>query len=191
MKKLFYLFIILLVSIAGFSQTDNSLTRRLKDYTRLYLELNIERMMEYMHPNLFELAPEYRIIESKKIYYDNNTTKTTIGKIDNRSISDPFTLKGVKYCKVDYYMVTILSYKDESRLLDTAYISSMLSTIRSVDIGKDVSYNASTKQFITKGSDVLIAIKDPSKPWLFLEYNGNSELVKKLFPVEVIEHFKL
>jgi len=39
---------------------------------------------------------------------------------------------------------------------------------------------------------VLIAIKDnPQTPWLFLGDNGNNETVKKLFPQEVIEHFKL
>jgi len=191
MKKISQLFIILLISIAGFSQTDTSLTRRLKDYTRVCVELNIEEMLEYMHPSLFELAPKDQLIEILKNVYDNDATKIKIEKIENHSISDPFTLKGVKYCKVDYNMEMSLRFKDESKLSDTTLISSMLSTLKSTLIGKDVSYNASTKQFIIKGSDVLIAIKDPSTTWLFLNYDGTNELVKKLFPPEVIEHFKL
>jgi hypothetical protein len=192
MKKLSYLFIILLVSIAGFAQTDTSLIRRLKEYTRFSKELNFEGLMEYMHPSLFELAPKDQLIEVFKNVYENDATKMTIEKLENRSISDPFTLKGVKYCKVDYDMEMHLMFKDESRLSDTTLVSSMLSTLKQALIGKDVSYNASRKIFIIKGSDVLIAIKeDPKTPWLFLGYDGTNELVKKLFPEELIEHFKL
>jgi hypothetical protein len=191
MKKLSYLFILLLVSIAGFCQTDTSLTRRLKEYTSLSRELKFVELMEYMHPSLFDLAPKEQLIEIFRNVYDNDAMKITIEKLENRSISDPFILKGVKYCKVDYSMVMNMKFKDD-KLSDSAAIITMVAKLQEGLPGKEVSYDASGKQFVVKGSDVLFAIKDnPQAPWLFLGYDGNNEMVKKLFPQELIEHFKL
>jgi len=191
MKKLSYLIIVLLVSVTGFSQTDTSLTRRLKEYTRLSKELNFVELMEYMHPSLFDLAPKEQLIELFKNVYDNESMKITIEKLENRSISDPFTLKGVKYCKIDYSMVMNMKFKDD-KLSDSTAINTMVSKLQEGLPGKEVSYDANGKQFVVKGSDILFAIKDnPQSPWLFLGYDGNNELVKKLFPEELIEHFKL
>jgi len=191
MKKLSYLIIVLLVSVTGFSQTDTSLTRRLKEYTRLSKELNFVELMEYMHPKLFDLAPKEQLIEIFRNVYDNEAMKITIEKLENRSISDPFTLNGVKYCKIDYHMVMNMKFKDD-KLSDSTAINTMVSNLQEGLPGKEVSYDANGKQFVVKGSDVIIAIKDnPQTPWLFLGYDGKNEVVKKLFPEELIEHFKL
>jgi len=192
MKKLGCLFIVLLVSIAGFSQTDTSLARRLKEYTRFSKELNFDELMELVHPSLFDLAPKEQLMESFRSIYENEAIKMTIEKRENRSISNPFALNGVQYCKIDYDMVLNMKFKDESLLEDSTEINKAVSALKEVLAGKEVSYNASSKQFIIKGSDVLIAIKDDSKtPWLFLGYDGTNELIRKLFPEEMIEHFKL
>ena len=192
MKKLSYLIIILLASFAGFSQTDTSLTRRLKEYNRLSKEAKFEELMEYMHPSLFDLAPKEQLIEAFKNIYENEAMKITIEKIESRSISDPLTLNGAQYRKVDYDMVLNMKFKDESKLSDSSTIKTMVSSLQEALAGKEVSYNASSKQFVIKGSDIVIAIKDNSStPWLFLGYDGTNELVKKLFPPEMIEHFKL
>jgi len=192
MKKLSYLFIILLVSKAGFSQADPSLNRRLTEHTRLTMGGNFEELIEYMHPRLYTLAPREELIESFKNIYENEVMKITIEKLENRSISDPFILKGVQYCKVDYYMLMYMNFKDESLVSDSAFNSTMVSTLREGLPSKEVSYDASIKRIVVKGLDVLIAIKDNTRePWFFLGYDGTNELVKKLFPEEMIEHFKL
>lgn len=147
--------------------------------------------MEYMHPSLFDLAPKEQLIEVFRNVYDNEAMKITIEKLENGSISDPFNLNSVKYCKVDYSMVMNMKFKDD-KLSDSAAINTMVSSLQEGLPGKEVSYDANGKQFVVKGSDILFAIKDsPQAPWLFLGYDGNNELVKKLFPIEVIEHFKL
>jgi len=192
MKKLSYLFIILLVSKAGFSQADPSLNRRLKEYTRLTMGGNFEELIEYMHPRLYTLAPREELIESFKNTYENEVMKIKIEKIENRSISNPFKLEGVQYRKVDYYMLMYASFKDEGMTSDSATNNMMVSILRKGLPDKEISYDASSKRIVIKGMYVLIAIKDnPQTPWLFLGDDGNNETVKKLFPQEVIEHFKL
>ncbi len=192
MKKFSYLIIILLVSFAGFSQTDTSLNRRLKEYIRLNKELKFVELMEYLHPSLFELAPKEQMIGLFENVYDNADMKITIEKIEVRTISAPFTLKAVQYYKVDYDMAMQMKFKDENKISDSNTVKTMISSFQEVLPGKEVSFNASGKYFVIKGSDVLIAIKDnPETQWLFLGYDGNNEMVKKLFPQELIEHFKL
>ena len=192
MKKLSYLIIFLLVSFAGFSQTDTSLNRRLKEYIRLNKELKFVELMEYLHPSLFELAPKEQMVELFENVYDNADMKITIDKIEVRTISAPFTFKVVQYHKVDYDMAMHMKFKDDSKLSDSNTVNSMISSFQEALPGKDVSFNASGKYFVIKGADILIAIKDnPQAPWLFLGYDSNNAMVKKLFPQELIEHFKL
>jgi hypothetical protein len=192
MKKLSYLIILLLVSIAGFSQTDTSLIRRLKEYTRLNKELKFVELMEYLHPSLFELAPKEQMIGLFENVYDNDDMKITIEKIEVRTISDPFTLKAAKYHRVDYDMVSQMKFKDESKLSDSNTIKSMVSSFQEALPGKEVGFNTSGKYFVIKGSDIMIAIKDsPQAQWFFLGYVGSNEMGKKLFAPELVEHFKL
>ncbi len=192
MQKITSFISFFLVAFAGFSQPDTALNNRLQEYMRLSKDLNFEELMDYIHPSLFKLAPKEQLTEVFKKVYDNDDMKITIDSQENRFISDLYTLNGVQYRTVDYYMVMLMKFKDESKTLDSSFVNSMTSSLQIALPKKKVNFDALNNQFIIKGTDVLMAIKDSQKSnWLFLGYDTSNEMIKQLFPQELIEHFKL
>jgi hypothetical protein len=57
--------------------------------------------------------------------------------------------------------------------------------------GKKVTFDKKKKTFVIVGTDILYAIKDAGKQWMFLGYKNDPDLLKQLFSQEVIDHFKM
>lgn len=192
MQKFTSLISFFLVVFTGFSQSDTALNKRLGEYIRLNKELNFEELMEYIHPGLFKLAPKEQLIDVFKKVYDNDEVKISIDNLENRSISDLYALNGVQYRKVDYYMVMLMKFKEEGKTLDSSFVNRMTTSLQTALPQKKINFDALNNQFIIKGTDVLIAIKDnPKSNWFFLGYDAGNEMIKQLLPRELIEHFKL
>ncbi|MBC7851021.1 MAG: hypothetical protein H7Y31_14865 [Chitinophagaceae bacterium] len=192
MKRYLLSCLIVFLSFATTAQTDTSLTNRLAEYTRLTRELEIVKLMDYIHPSLFELAPRDQMIEMFQNIYDSKEMTIRIGSLENKAISEPFTLKKATYRKVDYYMVMNMKFKDSSATADPTFVTTMIENLQGALPKKEVSFDKATNAFVIKGMDVLIAIKDDATtPWLFLGYDDSNPTVASLFPPELVAHFKL
>lgn len=104
---------------------------------------------------------------SEKIY-DSEDKTITVDSLANGFISKPFFLKETQYLKVDYYMVMHMKYKQENKMDDSTFISSISEALQNALPHKIISYNSNAHYFIIRGMDVLLAIKDsPSSEWFF------------------------
>jgi len=190
-KFAFTLAILLSVSLAS-AQPDADFKKRLDIFMKLNRDMDFDKMMDYIHPALFKIAPRDAIVEAFKNSFDNQLIKMSIDSINILQVSTDFKLGDTVYRKVDYGMIASLKFKDTSATNDTAFVNQTIENLRKGFPEGQIIYNQAKDQFEIKTNTLLIAIKDgPSIPWMFLGYQKNEELLKQIFPDAVIAHFKL
>jgi hypothetical protein len=194
MKKLTGLFIVTLLSISLFAQdkADANLNRRLQTYMKLTRELNFEEIMNYTHPKMFALAPRDQMVQLFRQTYDNDQFKMLIDSTSIIAIGPSFKVGVTDYRKVDYGMKLNIRFKDTSSTSDPAFVSTVIENLKQGFPGADVNFDQAKKAFMVRAASFMFAIRDNElSEWMFLGYQKNEEMVKLLYPQEVIEHFKL
>jgi len=195
MRKYIFSLLIAFSSVAAVAQnnSDPQLSKRLDDYMRLTKELKFEQLMEYTHPKIFSIATKEQLVEVFKQSFDNEQISIGFDSTAITGISESFKFENALYKKIDYSMALVVRFKDTSSLSDENFITIMKTSFENAFSDAVVNYNKAQKKFEIKGSSIMIAIKDnASTPWMFLGYDRkNGDLLKMLYPKEVIEHFKL
>ena len=174
MKRLFICVAFIVAATLSNAQSDSSLIsleRRLNDYMKLNKELDFERLFDYIHPNIYKVAPRNQLVEAFKKVFNNDEVALGIDSIRKKKVSESFLLNGAAYRKVDYYMVMWMKTKDESSMDDSSFVELMLTGLKEELAGKDISFDTRKKTFMIRGDDKLIAIKDTpgsvsDVPWL-------------------------
>ena len=155
-------------------------------------QLDFEKLFDYLHPNIYKVAPREQMVEAFRKTFNNDEVALGIDSIQQKQVSESFLLSGATYRKVDYYMVMWLKTKDESSMGDSSFVEIMLAGLKEGFANKDVSYDKGKKVFMIRGNDKLIAIKDtPGSIWMFLGYQKGNPHTSKMLPEQVIKHFRL
>lgn len=187
--------LLLLVSLLAQAQKNipPELTTRLNDYMKLTKEMNVDGLIEYMHPKLFSIAPKAALIESMKSMFQNEELKVRFDSTSIVDISPVFKLGTAAYHKIRYYSVLSLVLPDSMDLSNPEFADVMLKSMKKGFPGKVVVISKQENAIQVKGTDIMFAIKDPSvKNWMFLGYDsGKKELNNRLHPKAVRDHFKL
>ncbi|HWJ90885.1 MAG TPA: hypothetical protein VNR87_07220 [Flavisolibacter sp.] len=194
MRKFAALLLVSLVSTVVFAQgkPDINLNRRLQTYKRLTRDLNFEEIMNYTHPKMFTLAPKDEMIKVFRQIYDNDKFKMFIDSTAITSVSPSFKVGVTDYRRVDYAMKLTIQFKDTSATDDPNFVATIIQNLQRGYPDADVTFDQPKKSFIVRASSLLFAIKDTElSQWMFLGYQKNDDMIKLLYPQEVIEHFKL
>jgi hypothetical protein len=107
------------------------------------------------------------------------------------SVGSTFTSEGSDYRKVIYKMTLTMKFNDTSKGNNPQFQDGMLESFKGAFPGKSVTFNNTTKAYVVKGTDILYAIRDAGKPWLFLGFKDDPDMIKQLFSKAVIDHFKM
>ncbi len=192
MKKLLLFLLLITVAFdAGAQTTDARLNQRLNEYIQLNKDLSFEKIMDYMHPNLFKIAPREALIQSFEQAFNSEELSMRIDTIRILTASADFTDSEARYKKLDYYMSMSMHFKDDL-LEDPEFRASMEEGLKATYTKKKISYDEKKKAMVITGDEVMFAIKDnAAAEWLFLGYENNPQLIKAVFPKAVIAHYKL
>lgn len=193
MKNLI-VFVTLLFCTATFAQknSDTAFERRLNDYMRFTRELQFDDIINYTHPKLFTIATKDQLKEFLQGSFENEQMKIEFDSTAIKKVSENFKVENVLYKRVDYWMAVTVSFKNTAALSDTSFINSMTAALQQGFPEGKIVYNPFRKKFEIQSNGLMIAIKDnDSAPWMFLGYQKNDALIKKLYPQQVIDHFKL
>jgi hypothetical protein len=195
MKKIMLGIFALLLSALSFAQVqsdDKVLNERLAGYMGANKALDFEKLFDYIHPNLFKVAPKEQLLVAFKQAFDNEALQIGIDTIEIKAIGEPFTAGTGTYRRVDYSMSMHLTFKDSSVYDKPDFENTVLASFQKSFGDKTVSFDKAAKMFRIRGADVMYAIKDNAqKPWLFIGYEKNKDLMEAIFPPAVIKHFKL
>jgi hypothetical protein len=194
MNKYIFFLLAFLYGSVSFAQktTDPELTKRLNAYLRLTRESKFNELMDYTHPKIFTIMPREQLVEIMEKSFDNDQMTIGIDSIGTTTISPDFVLKTARYKKIGYWMVISVVFKDTTVTSDESFVARATSSFEKGFPGAKVYFNPNTKHFEIRATSLMIAIKDsPAKPWYFLGYQRDEALLNKLYPKEVIAHFKL
>ena len=192
-KKLLLLAFIVLSSLSTLAQRDTSLQRRLDEYLAANKQLDFERLMNYIHPKLFDIVPREQLIELFKSIFDNPQMTISMDSMFVKGISTSFNFKGAEYKKVDYYVGMSLRFKDSTVLTDQDKLSEIQERVKTSMSAENVKYIAQSNSLAIDAKKIMFAIKDnPHTQWMFVGYEPQQrEMMKTLVPEEVLTNFKL
>jgi hypothetical protein len=194
MKKFLFFFVSVFISLAVFAQVksgDAQLDKRLAEYMQYNNDKNYEKIMDYMHPKLFSIVPRETLVSALRSAFESEEMAISMNDLGVTSVGGAFTSAGSAYRKVMYKMTLTMRFRDTAKGNDPEFQDVMLGSFKSAFPGKSVTFNSTSKEYIVKGEDILYAIHDQGKPWLFLGYKNDPDMIKKLFPKAVIDHFKM
>lgn len=193
MKKIILLYL-LFPFFSSFAQQEvpEELKTRLDIYSKYNLELNFEKLMDYIYPELFTIAPREQLVQAFENAFNNEEMQIFLDSMRVVDFSKSFEHKGTKFIQVGYNMGMRLFFKDTS-VLNEEFIELMTNTFKDVFQSKNVNYNEKTKAFEISGRDILFAILDEKYDnWYFLGYEENNKaLLDKMIPAPVRMHFGL
>ncbi|MBB1286729.1 hypothetical protein HRH25_20280 [Flavisolibacter sp. BT320] len=173
--------------------TDPQLTNRLKEYFVLSKNLEMDKAMDYMHPKLFTIAPKEQLVAAMDAAFNNPEMKISFDSMAIVAISPAFKSGAATYRKVDYFMSMHIALSDSLDLENPELAAAMQASFQKGFPGKKISVQTETNSIHVAGKELLFAIKDPQViQWMFLGYDRkNQQLVERLFPKAVRQHFKL
>ena len=155
-------------------------------------KMDFEKLMDYIHPNLFNIASKEQMAEMFKSAFDNEALTITMDSLSVIAISPSFSNKGSLYRKVDYYISLSMKFKDSSILKDDESVATSIAQMKSAMDADNVKYIKPDNRLQIDSRKIMIAIKDNGKEWMFLGYEAKqSDLMQSLVPIEVLKNFKL
>jgi hypothetical protein len=188
--KLIVTFLLSTLFLTSTAQTgDTVLDKRLTAYMQFSKDLNIDKLMTYMYPRIFELAPKKDIAAALKAAYTSEDLK--IG-IDSLSISntDPVQkfAKG-NYTRFTYFTIISFEIIKEEEKADAA---AMVEGFKQQFGAGNVSIDKVTNIIKVKQTKQALAIKDnyTAGKWTFLGVE-RSPMLKKIIPQAIVAKYKL
>jgi hypothetical protein len=192
-KKLPILLFVALCSLSTLAQRDTSLQRRLDEYLVANKQLDFEKLMNYIHPKLFEIVPREQMIELFKSIFDNPQMMISMDTMSVTGISRSFNFKGAEYKKVDYYLGMSVRFKDSTVLKDQDKLAEIQERVKTAMSAENIKYIAENNSLAIDTKKIMFAVKDnPRTQWMFVGYEPQQrEMMKTLVPEEVLTNFKL
>lgn len=194
MKKLLLLAFAILFMSASWAQVksgDTELDKRLSEYMQYTEKLDFEKIMDYMYPKLFKIAPREALISVMNQTFQSKEMKVGMKDMGIVSIEDVFASGGTEYRKVTYKMTLTMQFNDTTMTSDPQFMEMMKESMAAGFPDKEVEIDDATKTILVKGNDILFAIRDTGKQWMFIGYKDDPNLIKIIFPKPVIDHYKL
>ncbi len=173
--------------------TDAKLNSRLQAYLEATRQLDFEKVMDFMHPRLFAIAPRQQLVKTMEQAFNNPQLKIRFDSMAVVAISPAFQYEKGTYRKIDYYMQMTLSLDASQDLRKKELSSAMQQSFAKAFPGKRVRVDTVNNSILVTGNDLLFAIKGAgAAEWLFLGYEKNNpQLLERLYPQAVRRHFKV
>lgn len=167
------------------------LVKRLSAYLQYSKDLDFDKTMDYIHPSLFKIATREQLVEAMKDSYDADEIKIGFDTMYVSAVSPSFLHDNAAYRRVDYYTVMTMQFVDKTSTDDTAFVNLMMTGLKEEFPEQKVTFDKQKRNFVVKGYDLLVAIKEKDGEWMFLGVEKENPMMMDLFPAKVIDHFKL
>jgi hypothetical protein len=171
-------------------ETDTGLSQRLEEFMKANDEMNLEKVLDYTYPKLFDIAPRAEVLKVMQETFDSDQVKVQLDSVKVDSLYPVFQLGKGSYAKVKYSMVMLMNF-NVSKDIAKAVSKEQNEAIRQ---GLSQQYGEENVRMDEKGiihirvQSPMVAIKDElSKDWTFVNLKEGDELTNKLISKEVLE----
>jgi hypothetical protein len=198
MKKILVVFAILALSACGSSKkkvetTDNSssMEQRLTEFMKLNEEMNLEKIMDYLHPKLFTIVPRKDLLQAMKDGFNSEEVKVDIDSMKVDKIHPVFEMDNASYAKINYSMLMLMDFNnaaDSTAEVDKEQSEFMRKTMAAEYGEENVSVDDATGIIKIQASSIMVGVKEQSdKEWYFVNLKAEDPMMTKIFSKKVIE----
>ncbi|NOT49770.1 MAG: hypothetical protein HOP10_00660 [Chitinophagaceae bacterium] len=198
MKKiLFVLIAFLFIACGGNSSKDKTenttggidpaLEKRLAEYMKLNEELDFNRLMDYIYPKVFDLAPREDMVEAMEDFFKSEEIKVKLEDLKIDKVHPVFTVKDGSYAKIDYSMVVLFDMSSEGDSMEKKEQNDLIVKSMAEKYGEgNVGIDKETGMIRVRMGTPMIAIKDEIvKDWSFISYKKDDPFLDKILSKEV------
>lgn len=163
-----------------------SLEKRLAEYMQLTEDMDLEKLMDYIYPRLFKIAPKEQMIEAMRAGFNNDELKMSLDSLKVDKIYPIFTSGKGQYAKVTYSMVMIMDFLDKEGIEDQM---ELIMESMGEKYGRDnIRIDDKTGNLRVKQTSHLVAAKDEyAKDWSFVSLRDDDPMINQLLDKEVLE----
>lgn len=187
MKKFFFIFLIGAINL--FAQTAHQeIEKDFTDYSKLMVERNVEKAIDYINPKLFTIISKKEMITLLESLFNipELDIKLFMPKIE--SYGNLLKIEGVNYVKMQ--VITPIEMKLNSPEFTDEMIPFYLTSMEQ-EFGKgNVTYDEKSKTFkISSSSPVIASSTDQNKNWKFITIDNEEMnlILEKIIPTEVLK----
>ncbi len=189
MKKLFVLCLLFLFcSHITNAQADEEMKARLDTFMRLNQSLQFDKLMDYIYPKVFTIAPREQLVQVfKESFAGNDDLSMEMDSLRTSTISSKVIIDGGSYYLIRYSMLIRIKITNEKA--DAG--SSMLGLMKSQYGEENVRHDKVTGKYVVTVNTSMVAIKDALSPqWSFLNFEPDHPLAAQLLDEAVITKLK-
>lgn len=192
MKTLFLLVFFTALGMAGGAQQDTALVNRINQMLTLTQKKDLEKIMDYTYPKLFEIASRELMIATLKETYDSEEFSIEIDSIRIINIYPVFVIKDTSYVKVKHTMLMRMKYKQPVDTNDTDIRNTLVSILEQRYGEGNVRFDAVANSLNISMKPDMVGIKDKtSNTWTFANLDeDNPALLEMLFSQAVRDKLK-
>jgi hypothetical protein len=168
-----------------------SLEQRLTEFMKLNDEMNMEMIMDYIYPKLFDIVPRNELLKAMKDGLDNENVKVELDSMKVDKIHPIFEMDKGSYAKITYSMVMLMNFKnsnDSAEAKDNSQNEFIMASIAEKYGEENVSMDEATGVIRIRTVSPMVAVKDElAKEWCFVNLKEDDPMINKLFSKEVLD----
>jgi hypothetical protein len=188
--KLIATFLLSFTFFIATAQTgDTVLNKRLAAYMQLSKDINVDKLLGYLYPRIFELAPKKDLAAALKTAYTSTDYTITIDSMSINSIDPVQKFAKGSYTLFNYFVrMKFKMLGDKADEDATGVFESFQKTFGKENVTQDKTENTFSIQQVKQA----LAIKDnfSAGKWTFLGVEKNP-MIKKIIPAAIVAKYKL
>ncbi len=192
MKVLVFVSLLFFYAFPAYAQEDTALVNRVSQLLKYTQSKDLEKIMDYTYPKLFDIAPRELMISTLEETYENDDFNIELDSVNILSIFPVFIVNDTSYVKLTHSMLMKMKYKEP---LDTSDMESkyMLVAILEPKYGTgNVRFDSAANSLNIYMKPDILGIKDKtSHTWTFITINDENPLIlEMLFSQAVLNKLK-
>lgn len=184
-------FILIIATINIYAQTkDAALNKRLSEYLSYSKNLNIDVLLTYMYPKVFEVASKAQLKKALDAAYNNADLKISLDSISVGTVLpiEPFTTGA--FTKFDYKVKMVITlatkaYQDKQEAI--------FENFKNKFGEENVVLHTETNTFYIYQTKQALAIKDgfSKNLWTFLGIEEDNKALTKIIPLAIKKKYEI
>ena len=198
MKNIVLFCLLILANTNLFSQSDkDAIIQTFSEYSSYVAAKNNTKVVEYLHPGMFEIAPKEMLIEMMDKAFSDPSISMSFGEMRIDSLSDIMTEGSNKYYLIyhnfDLKMKMLPADDSEEAMNETKLGAASAYEFMKQSYGEEnVKFDKETASFEVLIASQTFAINDEkSKGWKFIEAKKEAHIIlETILPASVFSTVK-
>lgn len=195
MKNIALFCLLFISNFTLFSQSDKEvILQTFTEYSTHVVNKDNVKLVEYLHPAMFEIAPKEMMIEMMDNAFADKTIQMTFGMMRIDSLSNIMTEKSNKYCLIHHNFDLVMKMlptndSEEARNLTRETAVYTYQYMEQVYGKENIKFDKENAAFEILIASKTLAINDESTDgWKFIEAKKESnEILKNILPESVFD----